>query len=180
MAAHAGGFLTGAVMALGVVRRDREDPPSRLRRVSLRLAVLALVVLGVGVSSLRQRADRALEIPEIGSDRRIGDLSLPIPLGFEVNERRVRGVTTLDLEGSPGTPFSVTYKVTEPQGDDAAATRAMETLRSREAPSGPSEWIALSRVGIANHRAVEIIVVAPASMRRAAETLGANLAEKIR
>ncbi len=180
MAAHAGGFIAGALMALGIVRSDRDNEPRPVRRGSLRAAVAILVLLGVGVTAVRQRADQTTRIPEIGADRFVGELRFPIPEGFEVSERRIRGVTTLDLDGSPASPFSVTYKISEPQADGAAADRVMKTLRSREAPTGPSDWIALSRVGVQSLRAIEVVVVSPSSLRAEAEALGGELADRIR
>jgi hypothetical protein len=43
-----------------------------------------------------------------------------------------------------------------------------------------SDWIAASQMGIQNLRAIEIVVVAPASCSAKAEKLGADLASRIR
>ena len=180
MAAHAGGFVTGAVLALGVVRRDRADHVRPAPKGPLRLVVAAMVLLGVGVTSVQQRADRTLNVPEIGAERRVGDLSLPVPAGFNVSERRLDGVTFLEIEAGPASPFSVTYKVSEAQADEQAATRTLPSLRTQAAPPGPSDWIALSRVGVSGVRGIEIVVVAPSSARAEAERLGADLADRIR
>lgn len=180
MAAHAGGFLTGAVLALGAVRRDGANYARPAPRGRLRFAVAAMVLLGVGVTSIQQRAHQTLSLPEIGAERRVGDLSLPIPSGFEVSERRLNGVTILEIEAGPSSPFSVTYKVTEAQADEEAAARTLPALRTQDAPPGPSDWIALSRVGVSGVRGIEIVVVAPSSAREAAEKLGAELVERIR
>ena len=179
MAAHLGGFLTGAIMATGVVRRERDEPARPTRAGPLRLAVACLVVLGVGVTSYQQRADLTAQTPKIAGERRIGEVSLPILEGFAVTERRLPGLITVDVDAGPASPFSVTYKVSELQADEAAAVRVLPTLRSREAPAGPSDWIALSRLGVQGSRAIEIVVVAPTSSRAAAEKLGADLAERI-
>jgi membrane associated rhomboid family serine protease len=180
MAAHAGGFLTGAVMALGVVRRDRATPALPARMGPLRLAVALVVLMGVGLTSFQERADQTLQLPEIRTEHRIGELRLPIPLGFAVSEKRTSGLTTVEVDGTPASPFSVTYKVSEPQADEAQALRILKTLRSEQAPSGPSDWIALSRLGTQNLRAIEVVVTAPASCRKQAETMGGALAAAIR
>ncbi|GEM_PF-1829878 len=180
MAAHAGGFLTGAVLALAVARRGRADREQPVRKGPLRLAVAGMVLLGVGATSIHQRADRAVSVPEIGGEQRIGALRLPIPRGFAVSESRLPGLTVVEADGSPATPFSITYKVSEPQEDEAAALRRLPALRSPAAPSGPSDWVALSRLGVQGTRAIEIVVVAPESCRAGAEALGADLAKNIR
>lgn len=180
MAAHAGGFVTGALLALGVVRRDRADHVRATSKGPLRLAVAAMVLLGVGVTSVRQRADQTMKVPEIGAERRVGDLSLPIPTGFNVSERRLDGLTVLEVEAGPASPFSVTYKVTEAQPDEQTAARTLPSLRTQAAPDGPSDWIALSRMGVSGVRGIEIVVVAPSSVRAQAEKLGAELADRIR
>ena len=101
--------------------------------------------------------------------------------GFGTRELAVAGMDLIaEVEGGPASPFSVTYKVTEPQADEAAALRVLPTLRSGEAPSGPSDWIALSRLGVSGLRAIEIVVVAPASCRAQADQLGSSLADQIR
>ncbi|MBP9947515.1 MAG: rhomboid family intramembrane serine protease [Vicinamibacteria bacterium] len=177
MAAHAGGFVTGALMALGIVRRDRSDPT---RPGPLRLAVAVMVLLGVGVTSIQERAHRATSIPELGDAWRIGELRLPIPRNFTVSESRQSGLTLVEADGSPASPYSITYKVSHAQQDEEAALRLLPTLRSPEAPQGPSDWVALSRLGIQGLRAIEIVVVAPDSCRAGAEALGAELAKNTR
>jgi hypothetical protein len=179
MAAHAGGFLTGALMALVVVRRERPSP-APAGAGPLRLAVAILVLLGVGLTSVQRRADLTLEVPEVAGERRVGEVSLPILEGFQVTERRLPGFTTVEIDAGPSSPFSVTYKVGEAQPDEASALRVLPTLRSREAPPSASDWIALSRLGIQGDRPIEIVVVAPASARDAAEKLGTALADRIR
>lgn len=177
MAAHAGGFVSGALIALGIVRRDRSEP---VRPGPLRFAVAIMVLLGVGVTSVQERAHRATAIPELGEERRIGELRLPIPRGFTVSERRQQGLILVDVDGSPASPYSITYKVSEAQEDEGAALRLLPTLRSPEAPPGPSDWVALSRLGVQGARAIEIVVVAPDSCRAGAEALGAELAKNTR
>jgi membrane associated rhomboid family serine protease len=178
-AAHAGGFITGALMAQILVGRVRPSSgPANPGR--LRLAVALLVVLGVGLTSLKQRADLTMVVPRIAGERRVGEVSLPTLEGFEVAEWRRRGLVTVELDGAPASPFSVTYKVGERQADEASAIRVLKTLRSREAPAGASDWIALSRLGVQGNRPIEIVVVAPASSSDKAEVLGAALAEGIR
>lgn len=179
MAAHGGGFLTGALMAFGLARGD---PSRQMRgRGALRLAVLLVVLSGVGLTSLMERADLSVQIPESMTEYQIGSLRLPVPNGFTVSESRARGLTVLELDGSPASPYAVTYRVSEPQSDEDAAHRVLQTLRpSKEEPAGPSDWIALSRLGIEDSRAIEILVVAPASCRASAEALGTALAQKIR
>jgi hypothetical protein len=178
MAAHAGGFLTGAVMAFGL-RRGR-TPQATAQAGWLRVGVAVLVLLGVGVTAVQERADLTVAVPRIQGEHRIAELRLPIPEGFAATESRARGLTTVEVESGPGSPFSVTYKVSEPQADEAAALRVLPTLRSREAPTGPSDGIALSRLGVQGMRAIEIVVAAPASCRAQAEQLGSSLAERIR
>lgn len=177
MAAHAGGFATGALMALGIVRRDRSEA---VRRGPLRLAVAAMVLLGVGVTSIHQRADHAVLVPEIVGEQRIGEVRLPIPRGFLVSVSALPGFTMVEADGAPATPFSVIYKVSDAQENEAAAVRLLPALRSPAAPPGPSDWVALSRLGVQGVRAIEIVVVAPESCRAGAETLGAELAKNTR
>ena len=43
-----------------------------------------------------------------------------------------------------------------------------------------SDWIAVSQVGIQNLRAIEIVIVAPASCSAKAEQLAADVAARIR
>ena len=180
MAAHVGGFGTGAVMALGLVRRDRSTPFAPARPGPLRLAVAVLVLMGVGVTSVQERADLSVRAPQIQSEHQVRDLRLPIPKDFTVSEKRVHGLITVDAEGGPASPFSVTYKVSEPQTDEQAALRVLETLRSQEVSAEATDWIALSRLGVSNLRAIEILVVAPASGRAEAEKLGSELARLVR
>jgi hypothetical protein len=74
----------------------------------------------------------------------------------------------------------VTYKVSEPQADEGAARRILQTLRTEPVAVKESDWIAVSQVGIQNLRAIEIVVVAPASCSAKAEQLGADVASRIR
>jgi rhomboid protease GluP len=180
MAAHAGGFLTGAVMAFGLVRRDRTEVLAPSRPGPLRLVVAALVLLGVGLTSVLDRADLSTRVPEIGSEHTLAELRLPIPSGFTVTESRAKGLTTIEAEGAPASPFSVTYKVSEPQADEEAARRILQTLRTEPVAVKESDWIAVSQVGIQNLRAIEIVIVAPASCSSKAEQLGADVAARIR
>lgn len=179
MAAHAGGFLTGALVAFGL-RRERPMELTPRRVLGLRLAVGGLVLTGVGVTAVQNRADLSLAVPQIAGDYRVGDLRLPVPEGFVASESRAKGLTTIELDGGPASPFSVIYKVSEPQSDEPAALRVLRSLRSKEAPPGPSDWIALSRLGVQNLRAIEIVVVSPSSCRDRADSLGSALASGIR
>lgn len=184
MAAHAGGFITGGLLALGLARSRSEvmRPPARVFR--LRLAVFAVALLGVGVASVQNRADLTVKPPGIGSEYRIGELVLPIPRDYSVTASKTgggtTGVTTVEADQGPATPFIVTYKVSEPQADRQAARDLLEKLRPDPVPVKDSDWIALSQMGVQNMRAIEIIVVAPASCRAAAETLVSELAQRIR
>jgi len=180
MAAHAGGFLTGAVMAFGQVRRNRTETRSPSRPGPLRLAVAVLVLLGVGLTSFQERADLSTRLPAVGTEHELGELRLPIPRSFVVSQSRAKGLTNVEAEGNPASPFSVTYKVSEPQADEQAARRVLETLRPEPATVKDSDWIALSQSGVQNLRAIEIVVTAPASCRAQAEQLGAELASRIR
>ena len=180
MAAHAGGFLTGAVMAFGQVRRNRTEVLSPSRPGPLRLVVAVLVLLGVGLTSIQERADLSTRLPAVGTEHELGELRLPIPRSFVVSQSRAKGLTTVEAEGDPASPFSVTYKVSEPQADEQAARRVLETLRPEPATVKDSDWIALSQSGVQNLRAIEIVVTAPASCRAQAEQLGAELASRIR
>ena len=180
MAAHAGGFLTGAILAFGLVRRDRTQALASSRPGPLRLAVAALVLLGVGLTSLQQRADLSTRVPTIETEHAVGEVRLPIPRGFVVTQSRTRGLTTVEADGGPATPFSVTYKVSEPQADEAAARRVLQTLHPEPVAVKDSDWIAVSQMGIQNLRAIEIVVAAPSSCSRQAEKLGADLAARIR
>jgi hypothetical protein len=89
-------------------------------------------------------------------------------------------VTTVDSDRGPASPFLVTFKVSEPQADREAAVLILKGLRPDPVPVEDSDWIALSQLGIQNLRAIEIIVVAPASCRTEAEKLVSGLARKIR
>jgi rhomboid protease GluP len=180
MAAHAGGFVTGAIMALGLVKRDRTTPPLPARAGRLRLAVAVLVVLGVGVTSLQERADLSLRAPRPDTDYQFGELKLPIPRGFVVSETRTKGLTNIEADPGPASPFSVTFKVSDPQADEAAALRVLHRLRPQPAPVPDSGWIAVSQLGLQNLRAIEIVVTAPASGRAEAEKLSADLARRVR
>ena len=182
MAAHAGGFVTGGVLAFGLMRTrpDRGGPTSLLRPAPLRLAVLGLVAAGVGVTSVLERADLSLQAPSADGVHRIGELTLPVPHGFTVSETRGPGLITVEADGGPASPYTVTYKVSEPQPDAAAADRRVQGLRPKPAPPiGDSGWIALSRFGVQNLRAIEITVVTPRSGRAEAERLGAVLAQLV-
>ena len=179
MAAHAGGFLTGAILAFGLVGRKPTDrAPSRPG--PLRLAVAALVLLGVGSTAVLERADLSTGVPRIGTDHAVAELLLPIPADFAVTQSRTRGLTTVEADGAPGSPFSVTYKVSEPQADEPAARRVLRTLRPEPVAVKDSGWIAVSQLGIQNLRAIEVVVVAPSSCGTQAEKLGADLANRIR
>jgi membrane associated rhomboid family serine protease len=180
MAAHAGGFLTGGLLALGLTRSGRAAPKAPSRPSLLRLAVLGLALLGVGVTSVQDRADLAVKAPEIGLEHRIQELDLPIPEDYSVSQTRAKGVTTVDADRGPASPFLVTFKVSEPQADREAAVLILKGLRPDPVPVEDSDWIALSQLGIQNLRAIEIIVVAPASCRAEAEKLVSGLARKIR
>jgi len=179
MAAHAGGFLTGAVMALGLGRRDREAV-TPARPGPLRLAVAALVLVGVGLTALQERADLATLAPTVDGEYRLGELRLPIPRGFTVSQSRTKGLTTIEAEGSPASPFSVTYKVSEPQADEPTALRILQSLRPEPASIKDSGWIAISQIGVQNLRAIEIVVVTPSSCQAEAEKLGSELARGVR
>ena len=180
MAAHAGGFLTGAVMAFGLVKRDRTEALAPSRPGPLRLAVAALVLLGVGVTSIQTRADLSTRVPRIEAEHAVGEVRLPIPRNFVVTESRTRGLTTVEADGGPATPFSVTFKISDPQADEAAARRVLQSLHPQPAAVKESDWVAVSQMGIQNLRAIEIVVTAPASCSAQAEKLGADLADRIR
>ena len=177
-AAHAGGFLTGAIVAFALARSPGGAPPPRKAR--LRLVVGLLVLLGVGLTSALNRADATLALPVIASEHPLDELHLPVPEGFLVAESRTQGLTVVEMDGSPASPYTVTYRVSAPQPDEASAQRVLERLRSKAAAGEPSDWIALSRLGIQDRRAIELVVAAPASRRAEAEELGARLARAIR
>ncbi|HQZ18822.1 MAG TPA: rhomboid family intramembrane serine protease, partial [Vicinamibacteria bacterium] len=180
MAAHAGGFLTGAVMAFGLVRRDRTAVLAPSRPGLLRLAVAALVLLGVGLTSIQQRADLSTRLPELGTEHAVAELRLPIPRDFTVTESRAKGLTTVEADGGPASTYSVTYKISEPQAEEAAARRVLLTLHPEPVAVKESDWIAVSQMGTQNRRAIEIVVVAPASCGSQAEKLAADLAARVR
>jgi len=180
MAAHGGGFLTGAVMAFGLVRRDRTQVLVPSRPGPLRLAVAALVLLGVGFTSVRSRADLSTRVPKLETEHAFAELRLPIPGGFTVAESRAKGLTTVEAEGAPASPFSVTYKISESQADEGAARRILQTLHGEPVAVKESDWIAVSQAGIQNLRALEIVVVAPASCTAGAEQLATDIAARIR
>jgi len=180
MAAHAGGFLTGAVMAFGLVRRDRTAVTAPSRPGPLRLAVAALVLLGVGLTSIQERADLSTRVPELGAEHAVAELRLPIPRDFTVTESRAKGLTTVEAEGGPASTYSVTYKISEPQADERAARRVLQTLHPEPVAVKESDWIAVSQMGTQNLRAIEIVVVAPASCGPQAEKLAADLAARVR
>ncbi|MEO8499786.1 MAG: rhomboid family intramembrane serine protease [Vicinamibacteria bacterium] len=179
MAAHAGGFLTGALLALGLARRqpDAAAPP---RPGPLRFVVAILVVAGVGVTAIQERADLATRAPGVDSERLLAELRLPIPKGFAVSESRTKGLTIIEADGAPASPYVVTYKVSEPQVDETAALRILKDLRPEPATVRDSGWIAISQMGVQNLRAIEIVIVAPASGQAEAERLGSELAKGVR
>ena len=107
-------------------------------------------------------------------------MSLPIPEDFTVTESRAKGLTTVEAEGGPASTFSVTYKISEPQADEKAARRVLLSLHPEPVAVKESDWIAVSQAGIQNLRAIEIVVVAPASCSPQAEKLGADLAARVR
>lgn len=179
MAAHAGGFVVGAALAFGLRRdRSREElppPPGRLR-----LAVAFLVLLGVGVTSLQERADQSLQVPPIETEHALADLSLPIPRAFAVSRAEAQGLVIVEADGGPASPFSLTYNISEAQADEAGARRVLQTLRGQKAGVRDSGWLAFSQLGVKNRRAIEIVVTAPASCSEEAKTLVADLAKRIR
>lgn len=177
MAAHAGGFVTGALLALPMVRRRDGPSPSA---ASLRLAVAALVASGVGLTSYLEDAPRTLRAPEIDGVRHIGDLIVALPRGFKVSETRRDGTTIIDADGTPRSPYAVTYRVSEVQPSEEEARRLLPDFSPKSGPAEPSDWIALSRAGISGNRAIEILVETPASCRAEAERLGSTLAKRIR
>lgn len=179
MAAHLGGFLTGAAIALGLARRARNEAPPP-RPGPLRLAVAALVAAGVGVTAIQERADLVLRAPGVGSEHLVSEVRLPIPSGFTVTQSRAKGLTIIEADGAPASPYSVTYKVSEPQTDAADALRVVQTLRPEPASVKDSGWIAVSQAGVQGLRAIEIVVVAPDSGRAEAEKLIAALAAGVR
>jgi rhomboid protease GluP len=185
MAAHGGGFMTGALLGFGLAKRGRAARSAPPRSRGLRLAVALLVVVGVGVSSVQQRADLSVAVPEIATEYRVGEVSLPVPVAFSVSETRARGLTVVEADGDPASPFSVTFKLSEPQVDEAAARRMVQTLRSEAGPTGTGParetgWIAISQLGLQDRRAIEVVVVAPTSCQRDAERLLTDLAKGIR
>lgn len=180
MAAHVGGFLVGAALAFGLVRRGagREAIPSRAG--PLRLAVAALVLAGVGITSVQERADRSLEPPLIKTEHVLAELRLPVPEDFAVFESKAQGLRTVQVDGGPASPYSVIYKVSEQQADEAAALRVLDTLRPRPSLVKDTGWVAFSKLGLRNNRAIEIVVEAPASCREQAEKFVSELARRIR
>ncbi len=86
----------------------------------------------------------------------------------------------MEAEGAPASPFSVTYKISEPQADEGAARRILQTFRREPVAVKESDWIAVSQVGVQNLRAIEIVIVAPASCSARAEQLAADVAARIR
>jgi membrane associated rhomboid family serine protease len=183
MAAHAGGFLTGAVLGFGLARRDPSHGRSPARSGPVRVAVAVLVALGVGITSIQERPDLATRVPRIEREHRVEEVILPIPSGFAVTQNRAAGFTTVQADGEPASPFSVTYRISEPQQDDASARRLLQSLRPPppEPQEDPAEtgWIAVSQMGIQNLRAIEVVVTAPASCVAQAEKLGSDLARAI-
>lgn len=180
MAAHAGGFLTGGLLALGLGRRSPDSSFAPARRGPINAAVAVLVVLGVGLTSVLDRADLTLRAPVIDSEYRLRELTLPIPAGYSASETRAGNVTTVEADAGPKTPFLVTFKVSDPQNDRQAALQVLKALRPDPVPVKDSDWIALSQSGVQDLRAIEVIVVAPASCRAEAEKLITSLARGIR
>lgn len=180
MAAHAGGFLTGGLLALGLGRRSPDSSLPPARRGPINAAVAVLVVLGVGLTSVLDRADLTLRAPVIDSEYRLRELTLPLPAGYSASETRASKVTTVEADAGPKTPFLVTFKVSDPQNDRQAALQVLKALRPDPVPVKDSDWIALSQSGIQDLRAIEVIVVAPASCRAEAEKLVTALARGIR
>ena len=186
MAAHAGGFVTGAIMAFALVRRDHGSLQGPAGAGRLRLVVALVVLVGVGLTSFQERADRSVRAPALGPDQTFGEVTLPVPHAFVTSRSRAGVFTTIEADGGLGSPFSVTYRMSEPQADDAAAIRVARSMRSGKAatpdsdPAERSEWIAVSQLGVQGLRAIEVQVVAPASCREEAERLVSMLAKGVR
>jgi len=185
MAAHAGGFVTGAVAALFLVRRNDRGRSLVGRAPLLRFAVVATLLAGVGWTSLSRRVDLVAEPPQIASSIEVHGLSIPVPAGFTFVESGAGSVATLESVPMPSSPFGVIYRVSAEQSDEATAKRLAVSFRgSARVDTGAdaesdSDWIALSRVGVERRRAVEVIVTAPRSLRGKAEDWGAALANAI-
>jgi membrane associated rhomboid family serine protease len=186
MAAHAGGFVTGAVFAFFLVKRNDRGEGMARASGGLRLAVAALVISGVGITSWIERADLTVVAPPLSSRHAVGDLVLPIPQGFEVSERRTKGTTTLHAERGLASPFVVSYKVSDRQETEDEAERLIPAQRSPPPGGRPPgdddahDWIGLAREGVAANRAIEVLVSAPRSCREEADRLSAEIAKLIR
>ncbi|MEO8360458.1 MAG: rhomboid family intramembrane serine protease [Vicinamibacteria bacterium] len=180
MAAHAGGFVTGALMGFGLAKRDRGAELTAPARLMLRIIVAVVVLLGVGVTTVRHQAYATTKAPDQFKDHHIGDVILSIPKDFEVSETRSPGWTMIEADGNPASPYGVRFRIGQAQPDDAAAMRQLKSLQSDQGPSETTDWIAVTRVGTQKLRAIEVAVVAPSSCRAEAEKLSARLVELIR
>jgi len=180
MAAHAGGFLTGGVAALLLVRRNDRGRSLGANTGLLRLAVVLVLIAGVGWTSVRRRVDLIARPPRIASSREVHGVSIPVPSGLSFVESGAGSVATLESISTPADPFGVIYRVSAEQADEAAARHLSESFRGTPGGDADSDWIALSRVGIERGRAIEVMVTAPRSLRREAEDFGAALANAIR
>ena len=178
LAAHAGGLVAGALAGAVIVRR-RDVPESRRANPWL-IAAVVIVALGAGVGwmSVRHRPDLVETPPEISSTREVAGVHLPEPRGLELHESREGEVRTLDWT-SPANPFSVVYRLSLEQQDEGSAVEVAERFRSPKVGVDEAErstWIAVSWVGVVDRRAIEIVVAAPTSLRKAAKALCETLA----
>ncbi len=181
MAAHAGGFLTGGLLAMFMTRR-RADGHGRKRSGRAPALVVALIVLaGVGKTSVDQRLDKTTQAPRIKGEYAFEELSLPMPEGLVASRAGSNRLTTVMAE-APGSPFSVYYRIAPPQPDEASARRRLDEMRpAADGPPGEGDnVIALSWRGTHRLRAIEVVVQAPASCRLEAERLGSALVKSIR
>ncbi|MEO5761224.1 MAG: rhomboid family intramembrane serine protease [Vicinamibacteria bacterium] len=180
MAAHVGGFVSGALIAFGLGRHDRWTQLTAGSRLGLRLIVAMVVALGVGVTTIRHQAYAATTPPDQYQDHHVGDVTVQIPSEFTVSETQTNGWTTIEADGNPASPYSLRFRISAIQQDDAAAVRQLKTLQQEQGPTETTDWIAVTRGGTQNLRAIEITVVAPSSLRATAEEFSTRLARAIR
>lgn len=182
MAAHIGGFVTGAILAMFVTRAPSVYEPRPGRGALLpTLAVMVVVFVGVGKTSIDENLAQVTRAPRIQSQYKVDELALPIPKGFVVSESGSNRMTTVMAE-TPASPFSVFYRITSEQRDPASAKERLEEMKpnAEPTPEDDDEVIALAWRGTLNLRGIEVLVQTPRSCREEAERLGSDLTSGIR
>lgn len=200
VAAHAGGALTGALLALprGILRRRSFGAPTSNRFVFLAPVALATVV--VGWTSVRHAPWSATELPsaEFGVTR-VDELalSLPWPTGFpRVRELEKDGRTIFRGAPGPSSPYELEVRVSGPPGSQQEAKNALEAqhrahdAKGEKDPEGDKDkgqtasvdeglWVYTWLTTLPSNRVVEISFTLPGRVRKDAELWGKRYVEQL-